>query len=65
MSIVTEPYRSQGMATELVRAGMEVAQKQGHESVYAATVAARGILKLLGWQLVRAVLHDDEHLLLY
>lgn len=62
---VTEQYRSRGIATELVKAGMKVAQEQGYESVYATTVAARGILERLGWKLVKGFWHGDEKQLLY
>lgn len=49
---VAEPYRRRGVGTELVRAGMTVAREQGYESIYAGTVAARGLLERLGWELV-------------
>lgn len=62
---VPEPFRGRGIATELVMAGMKVAQEQGYERVYATTVAARGILERLGWRLVQEVWHGDEHLFLY
>ena len=62
---IVERHRGRGIGTELVRAGMNVARKQGYESVYATTVTARGILERLGWKLVQAVSHGDEQLLLY
>lgn len=62
---VPEKHRRRGIGTALVRAGMDVAQREGYERVYATTVAARGILERLGWQLVRTVAHEDELLLLY
>lgn len=62
---VAHQYRSQGIGTELVKAGMKVAQDQGYEKIYATTVAARGILERLGWELVQEVSHGDEQLLLY
>lgn len=62
---VPEQYRGRGIGTELVKVGMEVAQEQGYEMVYATTIAARGILERLGWKLVQVVLHNDEELLLY
>lgn len=62
---VAEQYRSQGVGSELVRAVMNLAREQNHENVYATTVAARGILERLGWQLVQPVSHGDEQLLLY
>ena len=62
---VVERYRGRGVGTELVKAGMKVAQEQGYEKVYATTVTARGILERLGWKLVQAVLQGDEQLALY
>ena len=62
---VPEQYRGQGIGTELVRAGMKVAQEQGYETVYATTVAAQGILERLGWQLVREIVHGDDNQLLF
>jgi len=62
---VPEIYRGRGIGTELVKAGMNVAQDQGYKSVYATTVAARGILERLGWKLVKAVSHGDEQQMLY
>jgi RimJ/RimL family protein N-acetyltransferase len=63
--LVAEQHRGQGIGTELVKAGMKVAQEQGYKQVYATTVAARGILERLGWQLLQVVWHDDEPLGLY
>ena len=60
-----ERHRGRGIGTELVRAGMKVAQEQGYERVYAATVTASGILECLGWTLVQAVSHGDEQTVLY
>ncbi len=58
-------YRRRGIATELVRAGMNVAREQGYREVYATTSVAGGILKRLGWVAVEALVHDDEQLTLY
>lgn len=63
--LVAERYRGQGIGTELVKAGMKVAQDQGYERVYATTVTERGILERLGWKLVRSVSHGGEQLYLY
>ena len=63
--LVLEQCRGQGIGTELVRAGMNLAQEQGYERVYAATVTANGILERLEWKLVQAVSPHDEQLLLY
>ncbi|MCA9932977.1 MAG: GNAT family N-acetyltransferase [Ardenticatenaceae bacterium] len=62
---VAEQHRSRSIGTELVSAGMKVAQEQGYERVYATTIAARGILERLGWQFIREVWHNSEQLMLY
>jgi RimJ/RimL family protein N-acetyltransferase len=62
---VVESHRRHGIATELVRAGMQVALDQGYETVYATTVVAAGILERLGWEFIQIVLHQDEELSLY
>ncbi len=62
---VVESQRGHGIATELVRAGMKVAQDQGYETVYATTVVAAGILEGLGWELIKTVIHQDGPLGLY
>jgi RimJ/RimL family protein N-acetyltransferase len=56
---VVESHRNHGIATELVRAGMQVAQEQGYETVYATTVAAAGILERLGWEFLQTVVYQD------
>jgi RimJ/RimL family protein N-acetyltransferase len=62
---VVESHRKHGVATELVRAGMQLAHKQGYETVFATTVVAAGILKRLGWEFLKTVVHEDEELPLY
>lgn len=62
---VTERFRRRGIGTALVKAGMKVAQEQRYESVFATTIAARGILARLGWEAVPIALPSDEHGLLY
>jgi len=62
---VAESYRGQGVATELVRAGVELARAQGYETVSATTVQAEGILKRLGWEFVKIVVHQDGPSSLY
>lgn len=58
--------RARGVGTELVRAGMDVARRQGYGAVYAVTAAAGGILTRLGWTAVQEVVEqDDERLILY
>lgn len=61
---VVGSQRGQGIGSELVRAGMEVAREQGFERVYATTTAAAGILERLGWEFVKTVVYSDgEHTL--
>lgn len=62
---VPAQYRRQGIGTALVEACMNVAQAQGYEMIFTATVTAQGILARLGWQQVQQVLHDGEQLMLY
>jgi len=62
---VPEIYRAHGIGTELVMAGMKMAREQGYAFVYATTSAASNILECLGWEVVKAVVHDDEQLTLY
>lgn len=62
---VVESHRGHGIATELVRSGMQIAHKQGYEMVYATTVSAAGILERLGWVFLKTVIHEDGELSLY
>jgi GNAT superfamily N-acetyltransferase len=62
---VAERYRSQGVGTELIKAIMDLAREQGYKKIYTSTVTASGIVKRLGWNLVRWVSHDDEQLGIY
>lgn len=62
---VVESHRGRGIATELLRAGMQVARAQGYETVFATTVAAAGILERLGWEFVKIVIHQDGQSALY
>jgi RimJ/RimL family protein N-acetyltransferase len=62
---VVETHRGHGIATELVRAGMQLARDQGYETVFATTVVAAGILERLGWELIKTVVHQDGPLELY
>jgi RimJ/RimL family protein N-acetyltransferase len=56
---VVDSHRGRGIATELVRAGMQVARKQGYETVFATTAAAAGILERLGWEFVQTAVHQE------
>jgi RimJ/RimL family protein N-acetyltransferase len=62
---VVESHRKQGVATELVRAGMQLARQQGYETVFATTVVAAGILQRLGWEFLKTVVHEDGELSVY
>jgi RimJ/RimL family protein N-acetyltransferase len=62
---VVESHRGRGIATELVRAGMQIARDQGYETIYATTVAADGILERLGWKFIKTVVHEDGQTALY
>ena len=62
---VVASHRGQGIATELVRAGMQVAREHGYTSVYATTVAAAGILERLGWEFLHTVVEQDGPTALY
>jgi RimJ/RimL family protein N-acetyltransferase len=62
---VVESHSKHGVATELVRAGMQLAHKQRYETVFATTVVAAGILKRLGWEFLKTVVHEDDELPLY
>ena len=62
---VVESHRGHGIATELIRAGMKLAQQQGYETVTATTVVAAGILERLGWEFIKTVIHSDGQLSLY
>ena len=56
---VVESHRRHGIGTELIRAGMKLAIDQGYETVYATTVAAKGILENLGWEYTQMVVQQD------
>jgi len=62
---VVEQYRGRGIGTELVKAGMQLAQEQGYIKIYTTTLTAQGILNRLGWQLVMPVSQGGEHSMLY
>jgi GNAT superfamily N-acetyltransferase len=63
--LVVERQRGRGIGTELVRAGMHVAQAQGYAAVYTVTATAGGILDRLGWTQIQTITHGDEQLVLY
>lgn len=62
---VLERHRRKGIGSELVKAGTKLAQRQGYQRVYVATLAARGIMERQGWRLIKEVNHGDEAFLLF
>jgi GNAT superfamily N-acetyltransferase len=62
---VVESYRGHGIGTELVRAGMKLAQDQGYSTISATTVKAAGILESLGWEFIKTVQYPDGEVSLY
>ena len=62
---VVASHRGNGIATELVRAGMQLARAQGYETVYAKTVVAAGILEHLDWEFIKTVVQQDGETSLY
>jgi N-acetylglutamate synthase-like GNAT family acetyltransferase len=56
---VLQNYRGQGIGTELVRSGMQLALNHGYETVFVTTVVASGILERLGWEFIKIVEHQD------
>jgi RimJ/RimL family protein N-acetyltransferase len=62
---VVESHRNHGIATELIRAGMQVAREQGYNTVFATTLAAAGILERSGWEFIKTVVHQDGQTALY
>ena len=62
---VVDSHRGHGVATKLVRAGMQLALDQGYEAAFATTVVAAGILERLGWEFTKTVIHPDGQLALY
>jgi predicted N-acetyltransferase YhbS len=58
--LVMESFRCQGIGTTLVQAGMDAAQQQGFNVVYATTSAAAGILTRLGWTQLNTVFQNSE-----
>lgn len=61
--LVVEQYRGKGIGSELIRAGMDLARGQGYQRVYAATVAARGILERLGWTPVHVLSGNAQEII--
>ena len=62
---VVESHRGHGIATALVRAGMQLALNQEYKTIFATTVVAAGILERLGWEFIKTVIHQDGPLALY
>jgi predicted N-acetyltransferase YhbS len=62
---VAKAQRGSGIGTELVRAGMSLAQRMGYQAIYATTNAARGIVEHLQWEQIGSELHNGEQIALY
>jgi RimJ/RimL family protein N-acetyltransferase len=62
---VVASHRGRGIATELVRAGMQLARAQGYETIYATTVVAAGILERLDWEFIKTMVQQDGETSLY
>lgn len=62
---VPKPHRKRGIGTDLVQAGMLLAQRNGYQVVYTTTNVAGGILDRLHWKQMGSVLHNGEQIALY
>ncbi len=62
---VTISHRGQGIARQLVQAGMTTAQELGIQTLYATTQVAGGILEGLGWQHLGSIQNHAEQIALY
>lgn len=61
---VLSQCRKRGIGGELIRAGTNLARKQGFERTYAITFAAKGIMERQGWKQVGEVQEDGDILAL-
>jgi GNAT superfamily N-acetyltransferase len=62
---VAKPHRRCGIGTELVQAGMSLAQRIGYQEIYTTTNVAGGILERLKWERIGSVIHHGEQIALY
>lgn len=62
---VPKHFRGLGIGTALLRAGMQLALRQGYQTVYATTITAKDILIRLGWEFVQTVEYQDGQFELY
>ncbi|HNB40214.1 MAG TPA: GNAT family N-acetyltransferase [Anaerolineales bacterium] len=62
---VAESHRGHGIGTELIKAGMKLAQDQGYSEISATTVKAAGILEGLGWKFIKKIQYPDGEVSLY
>src|SRR4030067_756567 len=62
---VVKTHRKFGIGTDLVRAGMTLAQGLGYQTVYTTTNTAGGILERLRWERMGSVQHHGEQIALY
>jgi GNAT superfamily N-acetyltransferase len=62
---VAKPHRRCGIGTELVQAGMSLAQRIGYQVIYTTTNVAQGIVEHLQWEQIGSVLHHGDEIALY
>lgn len=59
--LVAQTYRHQGVGTELVQAGMKLAERLGYPVIYTTTNSARSIIEKLHWERLGTVsIHGEE-----
>ena len=63
--LVAKPHRKCGIGTELVLAGMSLAQEIGYTEIYTITNVAGGILERLHWDKIGSFSNHGEQVALY
>ena len=63
--LVAKPHRKCGIGTELVHAGMSLAQEIGYTEIYTITNVAGGILERLHWDKIGSFSNHGEQVTLY
>ncbi len=63
--LVAKPHRKCGIGSELVQAGMSLAQKIGYPEIYTITNVAGGILERLHWDKIGSFPNHGEQVALY
>ena len=62
---VLPDFRKCGVATALVQAIMDLAEKECYPCIYVSTATANSILERLGWKTVGIVVEDGRELMVY